>query len=398
MFRNVDLEKLGKALCAFVIIASIGGYIGAAKAFDPSKGFKVEAWNLACTSADSEDCWNDPKNAAEARKTYEYLPLQADKVTRKWKLCVLAPHLKDPWWLAQNYGAMEQAKYLGVTATFYEAGGYANLDRQISQVESCLADNPDAVILAAVSREGAVALVNSVREKGIPVIDWINGIATATEAKSLASYLAMGHITCDWVAKRHPKGSGKVKAAWLPGPPGAGWVLAGEKGCKAALAESDVELIHGGFADTGKEVQMKLVEDVIQANSSGTETELDYIIANAPAIEGASQVKRDRGFTDLKLVSWYITPGIDSLIKRNLVEAAPTDQPVISARVAVDQAVRILEKVPFSTGGAPAYGEPDRVSEHIGPKLFVVESGDYASFDKATTLAPNDWKPAFRID
>ena len=50
------------------------------------------------------------------------------------------------------------------------------------------------------------------------------------------------------------------------------------------------------------------------------------------------------------------------------------------------------------TGGAPAYNEPNRVSEHIGPKLFVVEKDDYAAFDKSTTLAPKDWKPVFQVD
>ena len=318
------------------------GLTSLAGAYDPEKGFPVEAWNPACTHADLEDCWNDPMNGDDARKTYQYIPLKPDQVTKPWTLCVSLPHLKDAWWLAQNYGIVDEARRLGVKVNLFSAGGYSNPDTQISQVESCVADGADAVIMAAITREGSVGLVNSIREKKIPVIDWVNGVATATDAKSLASYLAMGFITCNWVAQKHPKGSGKVKAAWLPGPPGAGWVLAGEKGCKRAVANSDVELIHGGFADTGKETQLKLVEDVIQANSSGGETELDYIIGNAPAIEGAIQVKRDRGFKDLQLMAWYITPGMDLFIGRGLVEAAPSDQPVITARVAVDQAVRIL--------------------------------------------------------
>ena len=121
-------------------------------------------------------------------------------------------------------------------------------------------------------------------------------------------------------------------------------------------------------------------------------------IANAPAIEGAVRIKRDRGFKDLKLVSWYITPGIDIAINRGHVDAAPSDQPVVSARIAVDQAVRILEGKPFATGGAPSYGDESRVSEHIGPLLSMVEAGDYAAFAKLTTLAPKDWKPVFQVE
>ena len=387
-----------KILTVCLIMGSFFLFNQSVHAYDPDKGLTVEAWNRPCTTADYEECWNDPVNLGDARKTVQYIPLKATDVNKKWKLCVSFPHLKDAWWLAQNHGIIDEARRLGVKVNLVEAGGYANPDTQISQVESCVADGAEAVILAAISREGAVGLVNEIRAKGIPVIDYINGVATKTEAKSLASYLSMGFITCDWVAQKHPKGSGKVKAAWLPGPPGAGWVMAGEKGCKNALANSDVELIHGGFADTGKEVQFKLVEDVIQAHSSGGETDLDYIIGNAPAIEGAVRVKRDRGFKNLQLVAWYITPGMDIAIKRGHVEAAPTDQPVVSARIAVDQAVRILEGKAFATGGAPAFRDEKRISEHIGPKLFMVEKQDYAAFDKSTTLSPKGWKPVFQVD
>ncbi len=396
--RNL-LVSVPKKITSYFLITFFGVFsCFSANAYDPEKGLAVEAWTLACTTSDSADCWSDPRNGEGARNATQYIPLKPEEVSKKWNLCVSFPHLKDSWWLAQNYGIIDEARRLGVKVNLVEAGGYANPETQITQVESCVAEGADAVIFAAISREGAVGLVDEIRGKGIPVIDYINGVATKTDAKSLASYVAMGSITCGYVADKHPKGSGAVKAAWLPGPPGAGWVMAGEKGCKMALEDSDVELIHGGFGDTGKDVQFKLVEDVVQAHSSGGSTELDYIIANAPAIEGAVRIKRDRGFKDLKLVSWYITPGIDIAINRGHVDAAPSDQPVVSARIAVDQAVRILEGKPFATGGAPSYGDESRVSEHIGPLLSMVEAGDYAAFDKSTTLAPKEWKPVFQVE
>ena len=389
--RKSFLSKV-KFIAAGVMVAI---YSQASTAYDPVKGIAVEAWTLPCTTSDSADCWADPRNGEGKRNSTQYIPLKPEEVTKKWNICVSFPHLKDSWWLAQNYGIIDEARRLGVNINLVEAGGYANPDQQISQVESCVANGAEAVIYAAISREGSVPLIKEIRSKGIPVIDYVNGVATTTDAKSLASYVAMGAITCGYVADRHPKGSGKVKAAWLPGPPGAGWVMAGEKGCKMVLEGTDVELIHGGFGDTGKDVQFKLVEDVITAHSSGNSTDLDYIIANAPAIEGAVRVKRDRGFKDLELVAWYITPGVDMAIKRGHVAAAPSDQPVVTGRIAVDQAVRMLEGKPFATGGAPSWGDESRVSEHIGPKLSMVEAGDYEAFDKSTTLAPADWKPVF---
>ncbi len=394
----MEIEKLVSKNVGLILGISLFTSVQFAQAYDPVKGLTVEAWNLACTTAESKECWDHKENSGDARKTVQYIPLTPEDVTKKWKLCVSFPHLKDSWWLAQNYGIIDEARRLGVQVNLVEAGGYANPDTQISQVESCVANGAEAVIMAAISREGAVGLVDEIRSKGIPVIDYINGVATKTDAKSLASYVAMGFVTCDFVAQNHPKGSGKVKAAWLPGPPGAGWVMAGERGCKKAFSTSDVELIHGGFGDTGKEVQFKLVEDVIQAHSSGADTDLDYIIGNAPAIEGAVRVKKDRGFKDLKLIAWYITPGMDMAIKRGQVEGAPSDQPVVSARIAVDQAVRILEGKEFATGGAPAFRDEARISEHIGPKLSMVAKDEYEAFDKSTTLAPKDWKPVFQVE
>ena len=47
--------------------------------------------------------------------------------------------MKDAYWLAVDYGVAEEAKRLGVKMQLVEAGGYTNLNKQISQIEDCVA-------------------------------------------------------------------------------------------------------------------------------------------------------------------------------------------------------------------------------------------------------------------
>jgi protein TorT len=44
----------------------------------------------------------------------QYVPLE--KASKKWNLCVLIPDLTDSYWVANNYGTVEEAKRLGVRA------------------------------------------------------------------------------------------------------------------------------------------------------------------------------------------------------------------------------------------------------------------------------------------
>ena len=82
----------------------------------------------------------------------EYTPLT--KADKKWNICVSFPHLKDPFWVAVDYGVAMEAKDLGVTMHLVEAGGYTNLSKQISQIEDCVASGAQAMVIAAISYDG----------------------------------------------------------------------------------------------------------------------------------------------------------------------------------------------------------------------------------------------------
>lgn len=346
----------------------------AALAVTMGAGAKAESWYPYPV-----EVWDPPFNMESPRKSMDYAPL--DKAEKKWDICVSFPHMKDAYWLGVNYGVTEEAKRLGVKANVVEAGGYTELSNQISQIEDCVSAGADAVVIGAISFDGLNNLVGEIRGKDIPVVDVINGMSSdQLSAKSLVSFGEMGAKAGAFLAELHPSGSDAVKTAWFPGPAGAGWVEAGNTGFGGAIEGSAVDLVETKYGDTGKEAQAKLVEDTLEAHP-----DLSYIVGTAVTAEAAVPILRSRGLTDqVKIVSYYYTPGVDRGIARGQILAAPTDSTVVQGRIAIDQAVRILEGKDYQ--------------KHVGPALTVVTQENHAEFDATSTLAPDGFRPVFSVE
>ncbi len=325
------------------------------------------------------DVWEPAFDMNSPRTQVDYAPLESAE--QAWDLCVSFPHMKDAYWLAVNYGVIAEAERLGVNARIVEAGGYTELNTQISQIEDCVAGGADAVIIGAISADGLNNVVSEVRAEGIPVIDVINGISSPElSAKSLVSFGEMGFRAGQYLAEKHPAGSETVRVAWFPGPSGAGWVEAGNVGFQNGIEGSAIEIVDTRYGDTGKEAQLSLVEDAVEANP-----EVDYIVGTAVTAEAATGYLRSRGLDEqIDIMSYYFTPGVYRGIRRGQILGAPTDSTVLQGRIAVDQAVRILEEKEFLP--------------HVGPQLYIVDSENVGNFDRDAALAPDGFRPQFSTD
>lgn len=321
----------------------------------------------------------NPPFAADGKKSdVAYVPLV--KASKKWHVCVSFPHMKDAYWLGVDYGVIEEAKRLGVQLSLAEAGGYTNLNTQISQIEDCVSSGADAVIIGAISGDGLNNVVKSIAAKKIPVIDLVNGMNSPdVSAKSLVSFYTMGQSAGEYLAKKHPAGTAPAKVGWFPGPAGAAWVEAANKGFMEAVKGSALVVLDPKYGDTGKEVQAKLVEDTLQANP-----DLAYVAGTAVTAEAAVGIVRSRGLDKkVQLVSFYMTPGVYEGISHGRILAAPADSMVIQGRVAVDQAVRLLEG--------------KETIKHVGPKIFVVDGQNYKKVKFDDILPPTGFKPEFSV-
>ncbi len=312
-------------------------------------------------------------------KNVMYTPLK--RADKKWKICVSFPHMKDPYWLAVDYGVSQEAKELGVEMHLVEAGGYTHLSTQISQIQDCVSGGAQAVVIGAISYTGLNPTVKRLHDKKIPVIDLVNGMSSPySSAHSLVSFKTMGYEAGEYIAKLHPKGTPEVEVAWFPGPPGAGWVEDGNKGFLEAVKNSAIKVVSTKYGDTGKEIQLKLVEDTLDADPN-----IKYIVGTSPTALAAVDLLRERNLMNkIKVVSYYFTPGVYRDIQQGLILAAPTDSAVIQGRISIDQAVRILEGKPYM--------------KRVGPKIFVITKANVHSFDYSSSLAPPNWSPVFTVN
>ncbi|HUH88342.1 MAG TPA: TMAO reductase system periplasmic protein TorT [Pusillimonas sp.] len=327
------------------------------------------AWSPLEVEAIAED---------NARSPITYTAL--DKAAEPWNVCVSFPHMKDSFWLAADYGVTEEAKRQGINVQVLDAGGYTQLNNQISQIENCVAGGAKAVIIGAISQDGLGNLVADLKKKGVHVVDAYNGIASKdVDAHVLTIPSDEGLRAGRYLAAKHPAGSPAVKVAWLPGPAGAGWVELFNSGFLEGIKGSAVQIAETKYGDTGKEIQARLIEDLLQ-----THKDIDYVVGTAVTAEAAVPVLRARGITDkTKIVSVYTTPGVYQGVKSGAIEAAGMAPVVLVGRIAVDQAIRLIEG--------------KNVHRNVGPVGRVYQKQDVDSLDIETVLAPDNFRPVFRV-
>ena len=299
---------------------------------------------------------------------------------KPWKICAAYPHLKDSFWMAANYGMVEEAKRLGLQLQVMDAGGYPQLNNQISQIENCVAGGAQAVILGAVSRDGLNNLLVELKKKKVPVVDVFNGVSSEdVGAHVLASPYAEGYNSGQYLVKRHPEGSPAVKVAWLPGPAGAGFVEQFDLGFKEGVKGGAIEIVETKYGDLGKEVQTRLIEDVLQTHKN-----LDYIVGSAVTAEAGVPVLRSRNEQgDVKLVALYMTPGVYQGIKQKAIEASFLEPAVNIARMSENQAVKLLENKEVLRAIVP-----------VG-RFYDQSNIDELNTDEA--FAPANFRPVFRV-
>lgn len=325
------------------------------------------------------DVWQPPFNSERQRVEETYTPLE--RASQPWRVCVLFPHLKDAYWLAVNFAVVDEARRLGLTAAIYSAGGYEHLDRQRAQFEECLADEPDGILLSAVSVDGLNDLVAAATGRGTPVIDLINGVSSPKiTARVGVDFWDMGHASGTYLAGLQARRDAPIRVAWFPGPAGAGWVEASDAGFRHAISGRPIEIVQVANGDTGRAVQRALVETALAEHPGN----IEYLVGTAVTAEAAVGVVRQQDLNgQVGILADYYSPGVHRAIKRGEVIGAPSDLPALQTRIALDVLARALEGREFFP--------------HVAAKVIMIDRDKLATWDASLSLPPRGFRPVFNV-
>jgi len=279
---------------------------------------------------------------------------RSEKGLNTWRIGVSFPQLKDAYWLAVNYGIMDEAERVGASVHLVEAGGYTNLEVQQEQLRQLAESGVDGIILASISYSGNNDLVEEIAEQGIPVVEVINDIEAGTiAAKAMVSFYDMGFYAGEFVTEQVEAGEKEeISVLFLPGPQGSGWADETLEGFQAAteFTEPAIRIADVLWGDTVATTQTSLVQKGLADNPG-----LDFVVGNAVAADVAADLFSESGL-QTQIVATYITPPVYDKIRAGRIAAAPSDMTVDQARIAVGMLVDILngkqagEDFPFRSG------------------------------------------------
>ncbi len=373
---------------AFVLAgALIAGACGSNdKGGDTSAGGGDKGSTVKSTLAD----WSygveflNPDGTPIEQTTWKSLP--TSDIKKKWKICAAIVHLKDPYWLALNYGLAQEAARTGTKFNLLAAGGYTELSKQIDQLDDCVAQGADGIILGATSAEGVVAKADEIVAKGIPIVGIGVPVLSDKVPVAFASFRQLGRkvgeFLLDQAGTIDP--AKPVRVAFFPGPEGAGWPDDSLKGFKETVEGKGVDLVAIKYGDTGKEVQLKLIEDVLQANP-----DIDFVVGNAVAATVAPQAIDEVG-RDIKVISTYITFDTYKGVKDGKILGTVSDSTSLTGRLGYDMLLRILEGENWQETWA---------SKDVGPEPFIVSPDTLAEFEQNRdfSIPPDGFEPVFKV-
>ena len=325
-----------------------------------------------------------PAKSLQGPRREKWIPPSPSK--RGYRIGVLFPHLKDPYWRAVNYGIVTEAKRLKVGIRLLSAGGYEEIEKQKAQFEQLIQEKMDGIILASISYTALDELVENASRQGIPVIEVINDIySPAIRAKALVSFYEMGYRAGEFVIADAAERS-RVTVAFFPGPRGSGWAPETLKGFFKIQRDNPkkIKLYPPRWGDTDYDVQRRLIEEFLQVHS-----DVDYIVGNAVAAEVAIDVLKARGLSQqVRIVATYIIPTIYDKLKQGLIAAAPSDVTVAQGKMAIDMMVRLLD------GEQPGKDFPFR----SGPIIPVVTTDNISDFSYEEFFGMPDFQPVFEVE
>jgi ABC-type sugar transport system substrate-binding protein len=287
-----------------------------------------------------------------------------------YRIAVLFPNAGDPYFQQKRYGYEDEAAKTGVELTFFDAGGYANIDKQIAQIEDATQQGFDAIAIAVTSSTATVPALEAAVDAGILVVgDGVfpesDRVLKRGEDSEMAGYNAgkyLGNALQD---------GGSV--GLLLGPPGIDLIRLREVGVKKGLAEYPNVTVAQGLNNLSDLVSStKAAEDILQAHPDvGGFYAFNSVVAQA-IVSALKSAGKQPG--DVQVATVDMDPDLEQMIRDGWVQETNVAGSVLLGRVVVDTIVEALNGVDVPQEG---YLKP-----------FEITKDNLDSFDRSILYPP----------
>lgn len=294
------------------------------------------------------------------------------------RLGVTMPTINGPWYTNILYGITDEAKKKGYEVTILDAGGYANVDKQVSQMQTLIVKKVKAILLDAADPAGFNGVVRQAKGAKIPVIGTGSPkVATSVEpdAAASSSHCNIGHEMAKGAMKLLPNGG---TLALLAGPPAGFWATERLRCFKEGIKDSKIKIVAEKTSEQDAATTLSLATDFLQRFP---DLDMLYGADDAYGVGAARAVQGAHRCGKTKVLFAVFGSDAEELMRAGCVDYVIAQQVVVIGRKAVDLADMLIK------GQKPAKAL-DEVS------LVEVNRASLDALDKAALQAPKGWAPS----
>jgi ABC-type sugar transport system substrate-binding protein len=287
------------------------------------------------------------------------------------------PNTKGEWYTPELYGITDEARKLGYDVIIQDAGGYANVDKQVTQVSNLIAQRVKALLLDAADPAAFNGVVRQAKQAKIPVVA-AGSPTVATDippdAGATSSHCTIGHELASGAKKLLPNGGA---IAILAGPPGAFWATDRLRCFKEDVAGSNIKIVAEQTSEQDVAVALSLTGDFLQRFPA---VDLVYGADDTYGVGIARAVQVARKCGQVKVLFSVLGSAAEEMMRAGCVDYVVAQQPALMGRMEVRLADQLIK------GQKPA--EP-----MIQVPLILVTRENLDNIDRSGMQAPKGWSP-----
>jgi ribose transport system substrate-binding protein len=293
------------------------------------------------------------------------------------KIGVSMPNIKGPWFTPVLFGISDEAKKLGYEVTILDAGGYANVDKQVSQFSNLVVQKVSAILMDPANPASFNGVVREAKGEKIPVIGAGSPIVASdvdADAAASSSHCSIGHELAKGAKTLLPNGG---TIAVLAGPPGAFWASDRLRCFKEDLAGGNIKIVAEQTSEQDPAIALSLANDFLQRFPDvnvlyGADD--TYGVGAARAAQGAQKCGK------VKILFAVLGEAAEEMMRAGCADYVVAQQPVVIGRTAVQLMDAIVKGKPLA-------------AKKVEVPLIPVTAANLNSINKTGMQAPKGWTP-----